>query len=64
MIFKNSNIEVSIDASTGSVVIKHTNGAELEILNNNSGIKVLSNSPLKALAHNQNYSLAVLITKD
>lgn len=63
MIFKNSNIEVSIDTN-GSILIKHRNGAELEVIANGSGIKVLSDDPIKALVHNHKYSLAVLVSKD
>ncbi len=64
MIFKNNNVEVSIDATTGAIVIKHNNGAVLEVIANGAGIKVLSDDPIKALVHNHKYSLAVLITKD
>ena len=49
MIFKNNNVEVSIDASTGEIVIKHRTGAELLIqANNGIGIKILTDDSIKA----------------
>lgn len=48
MIFKNSNIEVSIDTN-GSIVIKHKTGAEVLIqANNGIGIKVLTDDNVKS----------------
>ena len=66
MIFKNNNVEVSIDTSTGAIVIKHNNGASIEVITDSSiGIKVLGNNIVKQLNYPRHlYALGVLITKD
>jgi hypothetical protein len=48
MIFKNSNMEVSIDTN-GSILIKHSTGAEVLIqANNGIGIKILTDDTIKS----------------
>jgi hypothetical protein len=63
MIFKNENIEVSIDTLSGAVVIKHSTGAKVEILGDSeAGIKILAQGDTKNLNFPRHlYSLAYLI---
>lgn len=62
MVFKNENVEVTVDSYTGAVVIKHFTGAKVEILGNNVvGLKVTSNDDVK-LINSTNF--ACLITSN
>lgn len=61
MIFKNSNIEVSIDTN-GSIIIKHRTGAEVLIQGNNGiGIKVLTDDTIKSF--DSKYLNSILVEK-
>ena len=60
MIFKNNNVEVSIDASTGNLIIKHLNGASIEVLSsNNIGLKLITSNHIKTV--NSANNTAVII---